>query len=149
MRDKVFVRLDTRDPRFTLVGNTGLAANAQDKVVAVHAIDELPKGLGEHLGISVDLRNSLARIKRAKQPTYHETHFEKAQGNAHQLLDFPEYIEVEWRHAVAVRYSRTKVHETELTVARATVAGPLIRRSFGLSPALDDDDSRSAPTCLG
>lgn len=41
MRDEVFVDLNRRDPRLSLVRYPRLAADAHDRVVVLHAVDEL------------------------------------------------------------------------------------------------------------
>lgn len=63
-------------------------------------------------------------------------------------MNFTEHVEVEWGHAIIISDPREEVHQDELTVTLATIAGLLVRR-LGFCSALDNNQRRSAVTCTG
>ena len=54
-------------------------------------------------------------------------------------MDLPEQVEIKRRHPVVIGDAREEVHEDELTVALATIARLLVRRSFCFCSTLHDD----------
>ena len=73
--------------------------------------------------------------------THHETDFKEIRSNTHEDMDLAEEVEVERRHPIVVGDTREEVHEDQLTVALASVAGFLLRSCLRLRPALYDDNS--------
>ena len=72
--------------------------------------------------------------------TYHETDFKEIRSNTHEDMDLAEEVEVERRHPIVVGNTREKVHENQLTVALASVAGLLVCGRLPLGPAFHHDD---------
>jgi hypothetical protein len=64
-------------------------------------------------------------------------------------MNLPEQVEIERGHPVVVRDAREKVHEYELAVAFASVAGLLVLGGFGCCSTLDHDHGGRATTGLG
>ncbi len=62
MGDEILVDLDPGDPRLPLVGDTGLAADAHDEVVVLHAVDEVLQGIRIDLGVGVNLMKELSSV---------------------------------------------------------------------------------------
>jgi hypothetical protein len=56
-------------------------------------------------------------------------------------VNLPEKIKVQRRHPIVVRHPREKVHEYQLTVTLASIAGFLVVQSFFFRAALHNDDS--------
>ena len=64
-------------------------------------------------------------------------------------MNFTEKVKVKRAHSVVVGDAGEKVHENQLTVALATVAGFLLSSSLNLRPAFHHNDRRSPPASDG
>ena len=77
---------------------------------------------------------------------HHEAYFEEIGCDTHQRVNFAEEIEIQRCHPVVIRDARKKVHENQLAVPLATIPGFLVRCSFLLRAAFDNDDGRCPAT---
>ena len=61
-----------------------------------------------------------------KNKTDHQTDFKEVRRDTHEDIDFSEKIEIQRGHSVVVGDAGEEVHEDQLTVALATIAGFLV-----------------------
>lgn len=79
--------------------------------------------------------------------TYHQADFKEIWRNAHQNMDLPEQIKVQWCHTVVISDSGEEVHKDQLTIPFSSIARFLLRRSLLFRAAFHNDNrGRSSPS---
>lgn len=86
--------------------------------------------------------------QQGRELAYHQADFKEIRGDAHEHVDFTEHVKVERGHAIIISDAGKEVHQDELTVTLATIAGFLVCR-FAFRSTLDNYQRRGAATRTG
>lgn len=66
---------------------------------------------------------TLLEYQQYAELSYHQADLKEIRSYTHKHMDFTEHVKVEWGHAIIISDPREEVHQDELTVALATIAG--------------------------
>ena len=130
-KENILENLNHRNPALPLIRNLRLPTQAHDLRVFDHGTDHVSQAIGINLGIGI----------------HHEHDLIKIRGNAGDLPQAIEHLELELGHTLVEHDLLQKRHEDDLTVALAAV--PRLALVFLVRGAALDDDHHGHALLLG